>query len=117
MQFRDRHRDRPEVIRWINVYLRRHLSRPRLYRWTCTVDAEGLPKPERVTYCNTPDDVFEALYWLSRAGDHESGNFDAGGRRAQSAKAAACAGIVAHEVSVMLAKSQAEMKKGDRERG
>lgn len=95
----------------MTAYLRRHLQRPRLYRWECTVDAQGIPQPTRTTYKNSAADVAECLYWLGRAGEHESGNFDAGGRRAQSNKASVCAGIVSHEVAVMLAKAQADAKK------
>jgi hypothetical protein len=95
----------------MTAYLKRHLMRPKLFRWVSDVDANGYPAPRRVEYVNTAEDVDTCLHWLGRAAEHDTGNYDDGGRRAQCHKATLCAGIVSHEVAVMIAKSQADAKK------
>lgn len=62
-------------------------------------------------YTNTPEDVDQVLYWMGRAAEHEAGIFPEGGRRAQSYKAMLCAGIISHEVGVILAKHNLEMER------
>jgi hypothetical protein len=74
-------------------------------------EGDGPVEVKRVMYRNTEKSVAELLYWMGRAAEHESGLHDPGGRRAQSAKASACAGIIAHEVSVMMAKSLQESER------
>lgn len=71
-------------------------------------------KVERSWYRNEPQDVEECLYWMGRASDHEAGCWSLGGRRGQSSKASRCAGIIAHEVSVLMAKQLAEQEKKSR---
>ena len=66
---------------------------------------------ERHLYTNTPDDVDSVLYWMSRASEYDSGLYPAGGRRAQSFKAMQCAGVIAHEVGVMMAKHNQESER------
>ena len=68
-------------------------------------------KVTRHLYRNTPEDVEAVLYWMGRASEHEAGLFPEGGRRAQSYKALTCAGIISHEVGVMMAKHNADLEK------
>lgn len=110
VQFRDKHRARPEVIRWIGHYLRRELARKSLFYWTAHTKGGAL-QTTRTQYKNSPSDIEDALYWLGRASSYESGDYDTGGRRAQSAFAVACAGIVSHEVSVLMAKTNQELER------
>ena len=84
--------------------------------WTARLTEQGDVEPMRIKYQNRPEDVEQALFWLGRASEYESGNFASGGRRAQSIYAQQCAGIVSHEVSVMIAKHQQDMKR-DRDKG
>lgn len=65
----------------------------------------------RHLYSNTAEDVDAVLYWMGRAAEHEAGFFPEGGRRAQSYKAITCAGIISHEVGVMMAKHNQEMER------
>jgi len=111
VQFRDRHRTSPEHVRWFTHYLKRYLLRGRHPRLVARPGDGVAVEVDRVWYTNTEDDVAELLYWMGRAADHESGLHAPGGRRAQPNKAASCAGIVAHEVSVMMAKSLAESER------
>ena len=68
-------------------------------------------KVTRHLYRNTPEDVEAVLYWMGRAAEHDAGLFPEGGRRAQSYKALTCAGIISHEVGVMMAKHNADLEK------
>ena len=68
-------------------------------------------KVTRHLYRNTPEDVEAVLYWMGRAAEHDAGLFPEGGRRAQSYKAMTCAGIISHEVGVMMAKHNADLEK------
>ena len=68
-------------------------------------------KVTRHFYTNTEEDVRETLYWMGRAAEHEAGVFNPGGRRAQSYKAMMCAGIISHEMGVIMAKHNMEMEK------
>ena len=63
-------------------------------------------------YTNTPEDVRQTLHWMGRAAEHEAGCFNSGGRRAQSYKAMMCAGIISHEMGVIMAKHNQEMERG-----
>ena len=112
VQYRDRHRTSPEHVRWFQHYLRRYLLRGRHPRLVAVQsEGDGPVEVERVMYRNTEESVAQLLHWMGRAAEHESGLHAPGGRRAQSALAAACAGIVAHEVSVMMAKSLQESER------
>jgi len=99
------------VIRWFNVHLQKFLMSGRLARWTPAVDTSGQFQPRRVWYTNTNQTALESIRWLGRAAEYEAGSFNAGGRLDQSAKAARCAAIVAHEVSVLMAKDRMESEK------
>jgi len=92
--------------------LRRYLLKGRHPRHTAELTAAGEVKVTRHLYTNTPADVDAVLYWMGRAAEHDAGLFPEGGRRAQSYKAMTCAGIISHEVGVMMAKHNQEMERG-----
>ena len=102
-------------MRWLSLYLSKHLSRGRLplLKASAPPGAAAI-KIERSWYRNEPEDVEECLYWMGRASDHEAGCWSLGGRRGQSSKASRCAGIIAHEVSVLMAKQLADQEKKNR---
>ena len=79
-------------------HLRDYLLSGRLPTWVPGFNAAGQFEPQAVWYTNSRADVDLALHGLGQASDYEAGRTD-------SAKAGACAAIVASEVSTMLAKS------------
>lgn len=89
----------------MGALIRHRLGSPKGVEWADGVlEPRGLygePKTVLKKHINTPADVDEAMLWLSAGADFENGRWEDGGRRAQSAKAAWAAGIVAHELGVI----------------
>jgi len=114
VRHRERNREDPAVIRAFTLDLRRYLlSRP--VTWAKPEIEGGKVKLITKRHTNTESDVLECLHWMGRAAEHEAQLWEPGGRRAQSYKAAQCAGIIAQEISVIHAELMRKMKQ-DRER-